>query len=204
MFSGIVEDVGIVMQVDHHRDKSIITVQMQKCLDAVDIGDSVSINGVCLTVICRLKNSLIFEAMPETLRLTNLKKIVAGDYVNVERAITAVTRIGGHFVQGHIDGISTIELIEQDGCALKIWFKKLDLYKDCFIPKGYIAIDGMSLTLVDSKLDFFSVCFIPHTQKVTIVQNYRIGMQVNIEIDHIVKTVAQLLKQKESNNEYCY
>jgi riboflavin synthase len=197
MFSGIVEDMGIVTQVDHQKDKSVITMQVQKYVDTVAMGDSISINGVCLTVVRILKDNFVFEAMPETLRLTNLKKIAAGDYVNVERAITAATRIGGHFVQGHIDGTSTIELIEQDGCSLKIWFKKLASYKDCFIPKGYIAIDGMSLTLVDITPELFSICFIPHTQSVTVVQKYQIGTQVNVEIDHIVKTVALLLKQRE-------
>ena len=197
MFSGIVEDMGIVTQVDHYKDKSVITVQVQKYVDTVAIGDSISINGVCLTVVRILKDYFVFEAMPETLRLTNLKKITTGDCVNVERAITAATRIGGHFVQGHIDGTSTIESIEQDGCALKIWFTKLDSYKDCFIPKGYIAIDGMSLTLVDTTPELFSICFIPHTQSVTVVQNYRVGTQVNVELDHIVKTVALVLQQRK-------
>lgn len=197
MFSGIVEEMGVVKKVDHQKDKSTITVQVQKCLDTVVIGDSISVNGVCLTVVRIDADSFMFEAMPETLRLTSLKNLVTGDYVNVERAMTALTRIGGHLVQGHSDGATTIESIEQDGCALKIWFKKLDQYKDCFIPKGYVAIDGMSLTLVDSTPDFFSVCFIPHTQSVTVVQNYRIGTQVNVEVDHIVKTIALVLKQRE-------
>jgi riboflavin synthase len=196
MFSGIVEEIGIVMDVNHQQHKSVITVQMQQCLEDVGIGDSISINGVCLTVVRRLENSFVFEAMPETLRLTNLKLIANGDWVNIERAITAATRIGGHFVQGHIDGTSTIESIEHDGCSLKIWFKKIDAYQDCFIPKGYISIDGMSLTLVDANAEFFSVCFIPHTQQVTIVQKYQLGTQVNVEIDHIAKTVALLLQQR--------
>jgi riboflavin synthase len=199
MFSGIVEEIGIVAQVDHQKDKSVITIQAQKCLAAVAVGDSISINGVCLTAVQIFADSFMFEAMPETLRLTNLKNIATGDYVNVERAMTALTRIGGHLVQGHSDGVTTIESIEPDGCALKIWFKKLDLYKDCFIPKGYISIDGMSLTLIDSTTDFFSVCFIPHTQAVTVVQNYRVGTLVNVEVDHIVKTISFLLRDREDS-----
>lgn len=200
MFTGIVEEMGTVKQVDHQKEKTIITVQVQKCLNTVIIGDSISVNGVCLTVVRVVEDSFIFEAMPETLRLTSLKNLAVGDYVNVERAMTALSRIGGHLVQGHSDGTTTIESIEQDGCALKIWFKKLDLYKDCFIPKGYVSIDGMSLTLVDSTPEFFSVCFIPHTQSATIVHKYRIGMQVNVEVDHIVKTIALVLKQKEDSH----
>ena len=108
-----------------------------------------------------------------------------------------ITRIGGHLVQGHVDGTTTIEKIEQDGCSLKIWFKKLDTYKYCFIPKGYICLDGMSLTIVDVSACSFSICFIPHTQAVTIVQNYQIGTKVNLEIDHITKTIFIMLKERE-------
>ena len=198
MFSGIVEEMGVVTHVDHQKDKSILTIRVQKCLDTVIIGDSIAVNGVCLTVVRIVGDSFIFEAMPETLRLTNLKDLAIGDYVNAERAMTALSRIGGHLVQGHCDGTTTIESIEHDGCAIKVWFKKLDRYTDCFIPKGYISIDGMSLTLVDSTPEFFSICFIPHTQSITIVQNYRVGTLVNVEVDHIVKTIALVLKGKEN------
>ncbi len=196
MFSGIVEEMGIVADVDHRKDKSIVMVQVNKCLDDVVVGDSIAINGVCLTVVECCAIGFVFEAMPETLRMSALKNLTVGMRVNVERAMNSLTRIGGHLVQGHSDGATTIELIEPDGCALKIWFKKLELYKDCFIPKGYVAIDGMSLTLVDVTTEYFSVCFIPHTQAVTIVQHYCVGMQVNVEVDHMVKTIAQLLKNR--------
>jgi len=198
MFSGIVEEMGTIKLVDHQTDKSVITVQVEKCSTDVFVSDSVSINGVCLTVVECANDCLTFEAMPETLRLTNLGDLLVGDVVNVERSMKANARVGGHFVQGHIDGIATIESIEPDGCALKIWFKKPELYKDCFIPKGYVAIDGMSLTLVDSTQDKFSICFIPHTQKITVVQRYCVGTKVNVEIDHIVKTMSLLLQQKEA------
>lgn len=198
MFSGIVEEMGIVKCADHQPDKSTITVQVNACFDDIIIGDSVAINGVCLTVVKSEDKSFTFQAMPETLRLTNLATLRCNDKVNVERSVTANTRIGGHMVQGHIDGTATIESIEPDGCALRIWFKKPDLYKDCFIPKGFIAVDGMSLTLVDVTADLFSICFIPHTQQVTVVQSYRVGTVVNVEIDHMVKTLSLLLQQKEA------
>ena len=198
MFSGIVEEIGVVVSVDHQPDKSVLVVQVETCFIGVIVGDSLSVNGVCLTVCQRRMKSFVFEAMPETIRLTSLGLLCVGDFVNVERAMTSLTRIGGHLVQGHIDGKATIESIESDGCALKVWFKKLDQYKDCLIPKGYIAIDGMSLTIVDVLTDVFSVCFIPHTQSVTIVKNYCVGMQANVEVDHIVKTIALMLNQRES------
>lgn len=197
MFSGIVEEMGIITHVDHRIDKSIIAVQVDQCFDDVAIGDSVAINGVCLTVVHSENKRFVFEAMPETLRLTNLATLRCSDEVNVERSVTAQTRIGGHMVQGHIDGTAKIIAIEQDGCALKIWFAKPDMYADCFIPKGFIAIDGMSLTIVDVTKDTFSICFIPHTQKVTIVQQYCVNTLVNVEVDHMVKTMALLLRQKE-------
>lgn len=198
MFSGIVEEIGVVLEVDHQPDKSVLVIQVETCFVGVIVGDSLSVNGVCLTVCQRRLKSFVFEAMPETIRLTSLGSLCVGSLVNIERAMTSLTRIGGHLVQGHIDGKVTIESIEADGCALKVWFKKLDHYKDCFIPKGYIAIDGMSVTIVDVEVDTFSVCFIPYTQTVTIVKNYSVGMHVNIEIDHIVKTIALMFNQRES------
>lgn len=197
MFSGIVEEMGVILHADHQADKSTITVKVNACFDDVIIGDSVAINGVCLTVVNCASAQFTFEAMPETLRLTNLGALRCNDKVNVERSVTANTRIGGHMVQGHIDGTATIQSIEPDGCALRIWFKKPEIYKDCFIPKGFISIDGMSLTIVDVTTDLFSICFIPHTQQVTIVQNYRVGTVVNVEVDHMVKTMFLLLQQKE-------
>lgn len=197
MFTGIVEAMCEVKEANHTSDKSIITLTIKKNWNDICIGDSIAINGVCLTVIKYEQENFTFEIMPETLRLTNLAQLKAHDYVNVERSIMAQARMGGHLVQGHIDGTSRIELIELDGCALKIWFTKPLFYKDCFIPKGFIGIDGMSLTLVDVTQDLFSVSFIPHTQEVTIVQYYQIGTLVNIEIDYFVKTISLILEQKK-------
>lgn len=197
MFVGIVEEIGLVKHVEHRPDKSTLIIQSQKCLEDVSIGDSISVNGVCLTICQFSTNGFVVEAMPETLRLTTLGTLTVGCLVNLERAMTSTTRVGGHFVQGHVDGTTTIERIEQDGCALKVWLKKLDAYTDCFIAKGYICLDGMSLTLVDVEADNFSICFIPHTQASTIVQNYQVGTKVNLEMDHITKTISIILKQRE-------
>jgi riboflavin synthase len=197
MFSGIIEEVGVVVDVHHTTDKSTIVIQVDTCFVDVIVGDSISVNGVCLTVCERRLKSFVFEAMPETVRLTSLGSLMIGGFVNIERAMNSLSRIGGHIVQGHIDGTTTIKSIEHDGCALKIWFKKLDAYSYCFIPKGYIGIDGMSLTIVDVIRDSFSICIIPHTQRATIVKYYHVGMKVNIEIDHIFKTIALILNTRE-------
>lgn len=196
MFSGIVEEIGVVSAVSHQPDKTTIMIEVNTCLIGVIVGDSIAINGVCLTICERKMKNFVFEAMPETVRLSTIGLLVEGDVVNVERSMTALSRVGGHLVQGHIDGRTMIENIEQDGCSLKIWFKKLEKYRHCFIPKGYVAIDGMSLTIVDVTNDCFSICFIPHTQHITIVKNYRKGTYVNVEVDHIVKTISIMLDQR--------
>lgn len=198
MFSGIVEEVGTVIQADHtQQGKITLVIQAQRCLEDSIIGDSIAVNGICLTVCHVTERTFLVEVMPETVRCTNVKFLSIGDLVNLERSLKAISRIGGHIVQGHVDNTTSIEKIEQDGCSLKIWFKKPQNYADCFISKGYVCIDGMSLTLVDIEKDLFSICFIPHTQKITIVHNYQIGTHVNVEIDHITKTVSAILKMRE-------
>ena len=198
MFSGIVEEIGTVRHAEHTPEKSMLTIEADTSLQDTRIGDSIAVNGACLTVCSHTNNSFVVEAIPETIRLTNLGNLNVGSPVNLERSITPTTRIGGHLIQGHVDGATTIECIEQNGCAIKVWFKKLDTYSECFIPKGYICIDGMSLTVVDVTPTLFSICFIPHTQAVTIVKQYQVGTQVNVEIDHITKTVSMILKAKEA------
>lgn len=196
MFTGIVEDIGAVKTATHGTGKSVLTIHSPRCVDDASVGDSISVNGVCLTITQFTHDDFTVEAIPETVRLTNIGLLKEGDTVNLERAATASTRIGGHFVQGHVDGFTTIAKMEADGDSIKTWFEKPEFYRDCFVPKGYIGIDGMSLTLVDVTKDMFSICFIPHTQQATIVKNYRPGTRVNVEIDHITKTVDHILRQR--------
>lgn len=194
MFSGIIEETGRVHQAIHQLGGSTITLKGSLCLTDLKIGDSIAVNGICLTVCKRTEEDFTVEVMPETLNLTTLGQLKLGDAINLERAITAQTRIGGHWVQGHGDGTTTISKIQQEGCSLKVWFDILEPYYSHFIPKGFITIDGMSLTIVDVTNQHFSVCLIPHTQEVTIAKNYCVGHTVNVEIDHITKTVISLLK----------
>lgn len=196
MFSGIVEEIGLVKHVVRRPGLLSLTIAADLSLDGLSIGDSMSVNGVCLTVISYDTECFTVEVIPETLKLTNLGDLAVGSQVNLERSITAATRIGGHFVQGHIDTASPILRIEPEGEALKVWFQKPATYGECFIPKGFIAVDGMSLTLVDILPEEFSICFIPHTQQRTIVQHYAAGQKVNIEIDHLTKTVLHIVKQR--------
>lgn len=199
MFSGIVEEIGCVKSVEHKAELSTLWIKASVCFEDTKIGDSISVNGTCLTVCEMDIDSFMFQAIPETIKLTNLGLLVTGMNVNLERSITPATRIGGHFVQGHVDGKTRISSIESEGDSLKVWFEKPEFLNECFVPKGYIAIDGMSLTIVDVTQNAFSICFIPHTQAVTIVKNYKPGTWVNIEIDHITKTVVQILNNRKEN-----
>ena len=194
MFSGIIEETGVISALDSQPGKLVLTITASLCLEGLRIGDSIGINGVCLTVITFDCATFTVEAIAETLRLTTLAAFSVFDPVNLERALRASDRIGGHFVQGHVDDVATIDAIEKDGDSLKVWVTKPERWADCFVPKGFITLDGMSLTLVDVTPHHFSVCFIPHTQRETIVKHYQVGTKVNVEIDHITKTVVNLVK----------
>lgn len=196
MFSGIVEEIGIVRKVEGHSGLLSLSIQGKSCLEGLKNGDSISVNGVCLTVCNKTSEVFACQAIPETLARTNLGNLKVGSLVNLEKSITPLTSIGGHFVQGHVDGTTCIKSLEPEGQSLKIWFHKPTFYRDCFIPKGYIALDGMSLTLVDCTTDAFSICFIPYTQSHTIVEQYQIGTIVNLEIDHITKTISQMINER--------
>lgn len=194
MFSGIVEEIGTIHQACHTPDKTTITIQSSLCWQDLNLGDSISVNGICLTVCHKERDLFTLEAMPETVRLTTIGTLKANDPINLERALKANSRIGGHMVQGHIDGTTQISHVQEEGCALKVWFHRPTFHPDCLIPKGFIAIDGMSLTLVDITDTHFSVCLIPHTRSVTISGRYDQDMAVNVEIDHITKTILSTMK----------
>ncbi len=192
MFSGIVEEIGLIKLAEHLSGKSVFTILATKCTEDVKIGDSIAVNGTCLTVVEFAASWFKVEAIPETLNVTNLKYLQAGHNVNLERSITLATRIGGHFVQGHVDGTTVIHHIEAQGDSFKMWFEKPTSHGRYLIPKGYITIDGMSLTVVDVSENTFSICIIPHTQAVTIVKNYKIDTVVNFEIDILSKSIVPI------------
>jgi riboflavin synthase len=194
MFTGIVESTGIVMSTT--LDKGCIDLKIVPLTNFYDVivGESIAVNGVCLTVTSFTDEYFEVTAVPETLRLTNLSRLKSGDVINLERSLLPSTRLGGHFVQGHVDGVGQILDVKQDNTrALLVKISIPEYLSQYIIRKGYITLDGMSITIIETVDDWFTVTFIPHTQLITIAQQYRPGTLVNIEVDMMGKYVEKLL-----------
>jgi riboflavin synthase len=194
MFTGIIVGTGKVTKLDQktkNRSAIQMTVNLGKYAKGLKIGQSVAINGVCLSATKISNNNCVFEMIDETTKKTDLGNVKAGSTVNVERSLKVGDRLEGHFVLGHIDGVATITKIEKKPKEVKIWFripKKLTKY---VVKKGSIALDGISLTLVDVKKDIASVCLIPHTINVTNFKSKKIGDKLNIETDVLGKYILK-------------
>lgn len=194
MFTGIVETTGIIQQTDAYDDCIKLRITPTKPFDDLQIGDSVAVNGVCLTVTDFSSDTFDVTIVPETLRLTNLGQLATTHKVNLERSMKANARIGGHYVQGHIDSIGEIIEITPDGkTALLIKVRHDPVLAKYIIKKGYIGLDGMSVTVVETTSSWFTVTLIPHTQEVTIVNKYQLGSHINIEVDILGKYIEKLL-----------
>ncbi len=195
MFTGLVEGLGSVEELT--RDGSAICLGLlapESMRDGCQIGDSVCINGCCLTVVEIRDNSLwVFQAGDETLSKTNLGRLVPGDRVNLERSLPAGGRLGGHFVQGHVDGVGEVLSLDLDGEWATLWVKVPEPLARQMVAKGSVAVDGISLTLVDVERDRFSIALIPHTLDVTTLGVRQKGDVVNIETDILGKYVQQML-----------
>ncbi|WP_454054809.1 riboflavin synthase [Clostridium sp. Marseille-Q7071] len=198
MFTGIIEEIGTIKSVRNGSKSSILTVECKDVLDETKIGDSIAVNGVCLTVTDMAKDGFTADVMSETMNRSTLGNIGSGSKVNLERAMLANGRFGGHMVSGHIDGIGCISHIRKDDNA--VWYTiTTDKKQLCYIvEKGSIAIDGISLTIACVDEEGFKVSIIPHTQKETILSYKKIGDKVNLECDMVGKYVEKLLKSKES------
>jgi riboflavin synthase len=190
VFTGIIEGQGIVKKFDiitKNRSAAKMGIDLGNLAKGLQIGDSVAINGVCLTATHISKNQTEFEMIGETLKKTNLGMIKSGDKVNIERSLKVGERMEGHFVLGHIDGIGKIIKIEKLAKEIKFW---IEIPKDLarfVVKKGSITVDGISLTLVDVLKNKISICIIPHTMKITNLGSKKIGDKVNIETDILGK-----------------
>ncbi len=194
MFTGIVEGVGKIRKIStvtKKRSAIQMLVDLGKHGKGLKIGQSVALNGVCLTVIKLSKTGCTFEMIEETTKKTDLGNLKPGGIVNIERSLKADARLEGHFVLGHIDGVGIIKKIQKKPNEIQIWFevpKKLTKY---IVSKGSIAIDGISLTVADIKNNLASVCLIPHTVEITNFKTKNVGDKVNIETDILGKYILK-------------
>jgi len=194
MFTGIFVGTGKVIKIDQktkNRSAIQMTVDLGKYASGLKIGQSVAINGVCLSATKISRNKCVFEMIDETTKKTDLGNVKAGSTVNVERSLKVGDRLEGHFVLGHIDGVATIIKIEKKPKEVKIWFKIPKKLTKYIVKKGSIALDGISLTLVDVKKEVASVCLIPHTINVTNFKSKKIGDKLNIETDVLGKYILK-------------
>ncbi|GGF87483.1 riboflavin synthase [Paenibacillus abyssi] len=194
MFTGLIEEIGTMRQARQQGEAMVLTIAASKVLQDVKLGDSISVNGVCLTVISYDQTTFSVDVMPQTYRHTNLKELRSGQTVNLERAMQAGGRFGGHIVQGHVDAIGTIISRNKDVNAVVFTIRPEN--KESMrhlIPQGSVTLDGISLTVVSATEDAFSVSIIPHTLKETALQSKQIGETINIETDILGKYVDHLL-----------
>ena len=194
MFTGIVEGIGKIEKISKNtKNRSAIqmTVNLGKHAKGLKIGQSVALNGVCLTATKLSKSNCIFEMIEETTQKTDLGNLKPGDIVNIERSLKTGDRLEGHFVLGHVDGVGTIKKIQNKPKEVQVWFevpKKLSKY---VVKKGSIAVDGISLTVVDVKNNLASVCLIPHTIEITNFKTKNVGDKLNIETDILGKYILK-------------
>ncbi|MGE5379458.1 MAG: riboflavin synthase [Methylocystaceae bacterium] len=200
MFTGIIEELGTVKAIVQASQSGKITIACQQVLEGTRLGDSIAVNGVCLTAVRLGKNDFDADVMPETLKKSSLGTLQPGSRVNLERALTLSSRLGGHLVQGHIDGVGSILEIKKEGIANIYRVSAPTELMKYMVAKGSIAIDGISLTIVDLKPDSFSVSLIPHTGEVTTLGFKKPGDRVNLETDILGRYVERLLNFPEQQS----
>ena len=197
MFTGLIEEEGTVQKLYRRGGSVIFTFRAGKTVRRLTIDDSVSVNGVCLTVIQATRTSFTVQAVEETLRKTNLGNLNVGDSVNLERPLLPNERLGGHFVLGHVDGLCSVTRIVKRKSSWMFWFRLPRRFARYLIPVGSIAVNGVSLTIASLRGDHFAVSIIPHTWDVTTFKDLRVGDRVNVEFDMLGKYVERLLKHQK-------
>ena len=202
MFTGIIEEIGRMRSVTQRGQAMVITIHAKRILEDIHLGDSIAVNGVCLTVISFDMSSFTVDVMPETFRQTNLRNLKIGNSINLERAMSAQGRFGGHIVQGHVDcaGLVRSKKMEENAIIYTIEPNDPNIFK-YIIPRGSITIDGISLTVVKVTDSDFSVSIIPHTLSQTVMGEKYAGDTVNIECDLLGKYMERLLTFKDVTKE---
>ncbi|MDA8100624.1 MAG: riboflavin synthase [Nitrospiraceae bacterium] len=193
MFTGIIEEMGAVKALQRTGSAARLVLGASKVLEGTVLGDSICVNGVCLTVVAMGKDEFAADVAAETLKVSNLGELTAGARVNLERALQLSARIGGHLVSGHVDGVGRIREKREEGNGWRIFIDAPPQVLRYIIKKGSIAIDGISLTVADVDAAGFSIAMIPHTAKLTTLGFKKAGDSVNLESDLIGKYVERLL-----------
>lgn len=200
MFTGLVEEVGEVRSIQGGQRSMVLTVSARRVLEGVKTGDSIAVNGVCLTVTRWRKGEFETDVMPETMAKTNLGRLKPGSAVNLERALAVGDRMGGHFVQGHVDGVGRIRVRTPMENAVLFEVEIPPNLTRWMVEKGSVAVNGISLTVVSVASRSFTVSIIPHTLSHTQLQYARPGDEVNIECDMIGKYVVQCLARQQGDD----
>jgi len=199
MFTGIIEEVGKVNALNRSATSALLEVRADKVLETLQVGDSVAVNGVCLTVRRKSAGGFQADLSQETLNRSSLGKLKIGGLVNLERPLLATSRLGGHFVQGHVDGLGKVLAMRADG-EFAVWkFLLPESIEAYVVEKGSIAVDGISLTVASRTEGAFEVALIPHTLENTNLRMRQIGDAVNLECDVLAKYVESMLKHRASN-----
>jgi riboflavin synthase len=193
MFTGIIEEMGTVRAVTSHSAGTALCIRAEKVLEGTAVGDSIAVNGVCLTVTSLSDGAFTADVMPETVRLTSLARLRTGTKVNLERAMKPTGRLGGHIVSGHVDGCGRVDAIVSDGIAKRVTISlEVDLLK-YIARKGSVTLDGVSLTVVAADDRSFAVSLIPQTRTATTLGELRTGDLVNVEVDLLARYTERLL-----------
>lgn len=193
MFTGMIEEVGIVKKVENRLHSAVLEIQATIVLQDLKVGDSIAVNGVCLTVVAFWSHSFLVDVMNETLNCSTLALLKSGSHVNLERAMSMSGRFGGHIVSGHVDSTGKIIEIKQDDIAVWYIIQADVATMRHIVEKGSITIDGISLTVVKVFDDCFSISAIPHTTHATILGEHRVGDIVNLETDIIGKYIERFI-----------
>ena len=197
IFTGIIEELGVVKSIAINGASGCITIKAKKVLEGTQLGDSIAVNGTCLTVTSINSDGFSSDVMAETVKRTSLSQVGKGDLVNLERAMILNGRFGGHIVSGHIDGTGTITKYTKEENAIWVTIKAPDEILDLIVEKGSICIDGISLTVATVSDQDFQVSIIPHTAKETTLIHKKVGSLVNLENDIVGKYIKKLMENNQ-------
>jgi riboflavin synthase len=195
MFTGLIEDVGVVGALRIERGSAALTVKTKLAVGSMPLGASIAVNGTCLTVVKKTRGAFTVDVSPETLRRTNLARLSAGSLVNLEQPMRLQERLGGHLVTGHVDGVGAIAAMKKEGDFTVFSFRVPAALGPLLVAKGSVAVDGISLTVNERGPSGFSVAIIPFTLRHTNLRTRRVGDKVNVETDLIGKYVQNFMQQ---------